>query len=113
MSPHSSGDRAIYGRLNMQSIDLTWQSNPRRTRRRFLRDTAPLTAAGSLAALPLCAAAEPPVAEAVEQAHAEIWRRFIDRHHVMLDFTMLDGSVSLPTPEELFEQIKKNYRAAA
>ncbi|HEY6167223.1 MAG TPA: hypothetical protein VI454_04230 [Verrucomicrobiae bacterium] len=37
---------------------------------------------------------------AVEKAHAEIWRRFIDRHGVMIDFTDLDGSVSLPTPEE-------------
>ncbi len=37
---------------------------------------------------------------AVEQAHAEIWRRFVDRHGVMLDFTGLDGAVDLPTPEE-------------
>jgi len=35
-----------------------------------------------------------------EQAHAEIWSRFIDKHGVMLDFTDLDGSVDLPTPEE-------------
>ncbi len=34
------------------------------------------------------------------QAHAEIWRRFIDRHGVFLDFTDLDGSVELPTPAE-------------
>ena len=39
-------------------------------------------------------------ASAVESAHAEIWRRFIDRHGVMVDFTALDGSVPLPTPEE-------------
>src|SRR4051794_862711 len=39
-------------------------------------------------------------AEAVQQAHAEIWRRFIDAHGVMLDFTAPDGSTSLPTPEE-------------
>ena len=38
--------------------------------------------------------------QAVEKAHGEIWRRFIDRHNVMLDFTELDGSVSIPTPEE-------------
>lgn len=38
--------------------------------------------------------------EAIEQAHGEIWRRFIDKHGVMIDFTDLDGSVSLPTPEE-------------
>ncbi|MBI3879006.1 MAG: hypothetical protein HY301_02955 [Verrucomicrobia bacterium] len=39
-------------------------------------------------------------AAAVEQAHAELWRRFIDAHGVMLDFTDLDGSVNYPTPEE-------------
>jgi len=37
-------------------------------------------------------------ASAVEQAHAEIWRRFIDKHGVMVDFTDLDGSVNRPTP---------------
>lgn len=42
-------------------------------------------------------------ASAVEQAHAEIWRRFIDNFGIMIDFTDLDGSVSLPTPEELRE----------
>lgn len=42
-------------------------------------------------------------AAAVEQAHTELWRRFIDKHDVMLDFTGLDGSVSLPTPEECRE----------
>lgn len=39
-------------------------------------------------------------ASAVEQAHAEIWRRFIDQFGIMIDFADLDGSVSLPTPEE-------------
>lgn len=42
-------------------------------------------------------------AEAAEQAHAEIWRRFIDREGIMIDFCALDGSVSLPTPEECRE----------
>lgn len=42
-------------------------------------------------------------AEASELAHREIWRRFIDRHGIMLDFTDHDGSVSLPTPEECRE----------
>nr|ACO70922.1 hypothetical protein [uncultured Verrucomicrobiota bacterium] len=37
---------------------------------------------------------------AVTVAHSEIWRRFIDKHDIMLDFTTLDGAVSLPTPEE-------------
>jgi hypothetical protein len=39
-------------------------------------------------------------AQAVEQAHGEIWRRFIDAHGIMLDFTNLDGTVGIPTPEE-------------
>jgi len=39
-------------------------------------------------------------ATAAEIAHSEIWRRFIDAHGLMLDFADLDGSVSLPTPEE-------------
>jgi hypothetical protein len=48
------------------------------------------------------AAADPSVKPvvAVQQAHSEIWRRFVDKHGVMLDFTDLDGSVDLPTPEE-------------
>jgi hypothetical protein len=40
------------------------------------------------------------LASAVESAHAEIWRRFVDKHDVILDFTALDGSVPLPTPDE-------------
>jgi hypothetical protein len=45
----------------------------------------------------------PAVAKAVEQAHAEIWRRFVDEQGILLDFTDLDGKVSLPTPEECRE----------
>ena len=45
-------------------------------------------------------AAEQTAANAVEQAHTEIWRRFIDEQGIMLDFTDLNGDVSLPTPEE-------------
>ncbi len=44
--------------------------------------------------------AEDSVADRVETAHREIWRRFIDKHNVMIDFAMFDGSVSIPTPEE-------------
>ncbi len=47
--------------------------------------------------LALCAA---DVSAAAESAHREIWRRFIDSHGVMIDFADMDGSVSLPTPEE-------------
>ena len=39
----------------------------------------------------------------IDKAHSEIWRRFIDKHGIMIDFTDLDGSVSLPTPEECKE----------
>ena len=39
----------------------------------------------------------------MEQAHSEMWRRFVNKHGVILDFTDLDGSVSLPTPEECRE----------
>ncbi len=69
-------------------------------RRTFLTFTA--AAAIDVTFLPpsLCAA---DAATAVEQAHSEIWRRFIDKHGVMLDFTDLDGSVNLPTPEECRE----------
>ena len=45
-------------------------------------------------------AESPTAVEPAEQAHAEIWRRFIDKYDVMLDFTDLDGSIDLPTPEE-------------
>lgn len=38
-----------------------------------------------------------------EPAHREIWKRFIDKHGVMLDFTGLDGSVPYPTPDECRE----------
>ncbi len=40
------------------------------------------------------------VNQKVEEAHAEIWRRFVDQHGILLDFTDLDGKVNYPTPEE-------------
>lgn len=67
-------------------------------RRRFLQTTLAATAGVALSAE--VSGTERTAATAAEQAHAEIWRRFIDRHGVMIDFTDLDGSVSLPTPEE-------------
>lgn len=36
-------------------------------------------------------------------AHREIWRRFVTKHGVLLDYTALDGRVALPTPEEYRE----------
>ena len=69
-------------------------------RRQFLQ-TSLAGVAGSLFAGQRGWSREP--AAAVEQAHAELWRRFIDRYGVLLDFTDLDGSVNLPTPEECRE----------
>lgn len=68
------------------------------TRRRLLEAT--LAAAAGTSPLRTAAAARENAASSVETAHAEIWRRFIDRHGVMLDFAGLDGKVEIPTPEE-------------
>lgn len=67
-----------------------------------MRPPAFITATLLSACCATLTAAEQPAnhVEAAKQAHAEIWRRFIDKHGVMLDFTNLDGSVDLPTPEE-------------
>lgn len=37
---------------------------------------------------------------AVAQAHAELWRRFVDEYGILVDFCDLEGKVNLPTPEE-------------
>lgn len=66
-------------------------------RRHFLRTTALAVATGP-GLLHQTQAAD--AATAVAKAHAEIWRRFIDKYNIMIDFAALDGSVSLPTPEE-------------
>ena len=63
------------------------------TRRRFLASAAAFVAAGRARA-----AADP--AARAEALHAEIWRRFIDPHGVLIDFVAPDGTVSIPTPEE-------------
>ena len=71
---------------------------PCQTRRQFL--VSSLAATTHAVWLSPGSAAERTVAIAVGQAHAEIWRRFIDPHGIMIDFTDLEGAVSLPTPEE-------------
>ncbi|MBL9116958.1 MAG: hypothetical protein JNJ83_18270 [Verrucomicrobiaceae bacterium] len=38
--------------------------------------------------------------KAAENAHGEMWRRFIDEYGIMIDFADMEGKVSLPTPEE-------------
>jgi hypothetical protein len=48
-------------------------------------------------------ASRPGVEAAVEKAHAEIWRRFVDEHNVVLDYTDLDGKIIRPTPQDCRE----------
>ncbi len=69
------------------------------TRRAFLQHSATLVVAAKVPSLH-AASANDAAKAAVELAHAELWRRFVDEYDVLLDFTDLDGSVSLPTPEE-------------
>lgn len=40
---------------------------------------------------------------AVEAAHREIWRRFVDKHNVILDYVDLDGTFLHPTPQDCRE----------
>jgi hypothetical protein len=83
-----------------------WSVSPRGQyraagRRDLLRASRAALAGAAVSSLQVMAPAGPATASlAVEQAHSEIRRRFIDKHGVMIDFTALDGSVSLPTPEE-------------
>lgn len=41
--------------------------------------------------------------EAVENAHNELWRRFVDQHNLILDYVGLKGEIVRPTPEECRE----------
>ena len=43
------------------------------------------------------------VRAAVEKAHTEIWRRFVDEHNVVLDYCDLDGRIIRPTPQDCRE----------
>lgn len=42
-------------------------------------------------------------AEAAQKVHDEIWRRFIDEHGILIDYTDFDGSFPRPNPEECSE----------
>jgi hypothetical protein len=66
-------------------------------RRTFLHTTLAATAGAAFFPRKISAA---DAATGAAQAHTQIWRRFVDKHGIMIDFTDLDGSVSLPTPEE-------------
>jgi hypothetical protein len=59
-----------------------------------------LAATASLALGLQQAHAEDAVAANVEKAHAEIWRRFIDPHDVLVDYADEAGKFPRPTPEE-------------
>jgi len=41
--------------------------------------------------------------QAVQQAHDEIWSRFVDEYNLVLDYTGLDGKIIRPTPEDCRE----------
>ena len=43
-------------------------------------------------------------ADAAEKVHAEVWRRFIDEHDILIDYADTDGSFPRPTAEECREQ---------
>lgn len=38
--------------------------------------------------------------QAVEKAHAELWRRFVDEHNLILDYVGLQGEIIRPTPQD-------------
>lgn len=41
--------------------------------------------------------------QAVEKAHNELWRRFVDEHDLILDYVGLKGEIVRPTPEDCRE----------
>jgi hypothetical protein len=41
--------------------------------------------------------------QSVEKAHAELWRRFVDEHNLILDYVGLNGEIVRPTPEHCRE----------
>lgn len=64
----------------------------------FFRSLASATALVVLLIPRLSAGTMPPPES--EPAHQEIWKRFVDKNGILLDFTDLNGSVPLPSPEE-------------
>ena len=59
-----------------------------------------LTATLALGLFPSAHADDTAVRAQVDRAHAEIWRRFVDPHNLVLDYCDLDGSIIRPTPED-------------
>lgn len=72
-------------------------SSPHFTRRAALKSTAAFAASLSLG---LRHARGADTAAKVEEAHAEIWRRFIDTHDILIDYADAHGKFPCPTPEE-------------
>jgi len=48
-------------------------------------------------------AADDAINTRIEAAHQELWKRFVDEHDVILDYTALDGSYPRPTPQDCIE----------
>ncbi|HRQ88225.1 MAG TPA: hypothetical protein PLA50_05470, partial [Bacteroidia bacterium] len=42
-------------------------------------------------------------AQKAEQAHGEMWRRFVDEYGIVIDYADLEGNYPRPTPEECRE----------
>lgn len=87
------------------------------TRRRLLKSALAATAGWSLnrggpihAQESKSTADESQAAAAVESAHETIWRRFIDRHNLLLDYTARNGDVPRPTADDC-RQCKPNALA--
>ncbi|MBL9204880.1 MAG: hypothetical protein JNN01_07330 [Opitutaceae bacterium] len=64
----------------------------------FLITTAGLGVACQAKDQPPVTTSNPP--ESIERVHQEVWRRFIDPHGIVIDYTGLNGEVHLPTPDE-------------
>lgn len=82
----------------MQPARVPWLRQPSVT---LLRYAALRFVLAGLALAPVLTAlgADDPV----ERAQREIWRRFVDEYHLVLDYTDLDGSIVRPTPEDCRE----------
>jgi hypothetical protein len=72
----------------------------RTTRRAFLRHSTTCALATAIPRTLHAQTSTTKAERAVATAHAELWRRHIDEHGIVLDFTELDGSYERPTPEE-------------
>jgi hypothetical protein len=71
------------------------------SRRSVLKAGAAFTASLSLGLRRARGADE--TADAAQKVHDEIWRRFIDKHDILIDYTDFDGSFPRATPEECRE----------